>query len=122
MAVISKKLVRMRRYDNEINNSNTSEENMTRTYNEYVDIRRHFFDEMSDVVLKKTFGKYFKNNNAESREELECEKAFLLCSPVGQGRTISNVGIEYLINLLQDKITADILESKYELNIKSFMN
>ena len=38
MAVISKKLVRMRRYDNEINNSNTSEENMTRTYNEYVDI------------------------------------------------------------------------------------
>ena len=115
MAVISKKLVRMRRYDNEINNSNTSEENMTRTYNEYVDIRRHFFDEMSDVVLKKTFGKYFKNNNAESREELECEKAFLLCSPVGQGRTISNVGIEYLINLLQDKITADILESKYEL-------
>ena len=40
--VISKKLVRMRRYDNEINNSNTSEENMTRTYNEYVDIRRHF--------------------------------------------------------------------------------
>lgn len=43
----------MRRYDNEINNSNTSEENMTRTYNEYVDIRRHFFDEMSDVVLKK---------------------------------------------------------------------
>ena len=120
MAVISKKLVRMRRYDNEINNSNTSEENMTRTYNEYVDIRRHFFDEMSDVVLKKTFGKYFKNNNAESREELECEKAFLLCSPVGQGRTISNVGIEYLINLLQDKITADILESKYELNIKKF--
>ena len=38
MAVISKNLVRMRRYDNEINNSNTSEENMTRTYNEYVDI------------------------------------------------------------------------------------
>ena len=34
--------------------------------------------------------------------------------------TISNVGIEYLINLLQDKITADILESKYELNIKKF--
>lgn len=43
-----------------------------------------------------------------------------MCSPVGQGRTISNVGIEYLINLLQDKITADILESKYELNIKKF--
>ena len=105
----------------EINNSNTSEENMTRTYNEYVDIRRHFFDEMSDVVLEKNIWKnIFKNNNAESREELECEKAFLLCSPVGQGRTISNVGIEYLINLLQDKITADVLESKYELNIKKF--
>lgn len=26
---------------------------MTRTYNEYVDIRKHFFDEMSDVVFKK---------------------------------------------------------------------
>lgn len=120
MAVIPEKLVRIRRYESETNNSNISEKNMTRTYNEYVDIRKHFFDEMSDVVFKKTFGKYLKNSNAESREELECEKAFLLCSPVGQGRTISNVGIEYLINLLQDKITADILESKYELNIKKF--
>lgn len=76
MAVISKKLVRMRRYDNEINNSNTSEENMTRTYNEYVDIRRHFFDEMSDVVLKKTFGKYFKNNNAEQEKNWNVKKHF----------------------------------------------
>ena len=37
-----------------------TEKNMTRTYNEYVDIRKHFFDEMSDVVFKKTFGKIFK--------------------------------------------------------------
>ena len=120
MAVIPEKLVRIRRYESETNNRKKKKKNMTRTYNEYVDIRKHFFDEMSDVVFKKTFGKYLKNSNAESREELECEKAFLLCSPVGQGRTISNVGIEYLINLLQDKITADILESKYELNIKKF--
>ena len=33
---------------------------MTRTYNEYVDIRKHFFDEMSDVVFKKNIWKIFK--------------------------------------------------------------
>ena len=120
MAVIPKKLARIRRYESETNNSNISEKNMTRTYNEYVDIRRHFFDEMSDEVLKKTFGKYFKNGNAESREELECEKAFLLCSPLGQGKAISNVGIEYFVNLFQNKMMTDILDKNYGLNAKKF--
>lgn len=120
MAVIPEKLVRIRRYESETNNSNISEKNTTRTYNEYVDIRRHFFDEMSDEVLKKTFGKYFKNNNAESREELECEKAFLLCSPLGQGKAISNVGIECFVNLFQNKMMTDILEKNYGLNAKKF--
>ena len=120
MAVIPKKLARIRRYESETNNSNISEKNTTRTYNEYVDIRRHFFDEMSDVVLKKTFGIYFKNNNAESREELECEKAFLLCSPLGQGKAISNVGIEYFVNLFQNKMMTDILDKNYGLNAKKF--
>ena len=45
MAVIPEKLVRIRIYESETNNSNISEKNMTRTYNEYVDIRKHFFDE-----------------------------------------------------------------------------
>lgn len=120
MAVIPKKLARIRRYESETNNSNISEKNTTRTYNEYVDIRRHFFDEMSDEVLKKTFGKYFKNGNAESREELECEKAFLLCSPLGQGKAISNVGIEYFVNLFQNKMMTDILDKNYGLNAKKF--
>ena len=120
MAVIPKKLARIRRYESETNNSNISEKNTTRTYNEYVDIRKHFFDEMSDEVLKKTFGKYFKNGNAESREELECEKAFLLCSPLGQGKAISNVGIEYFVNLFQNKMMTDILDKNYGLNAKKF--
>lgn len=120
MAVIPKKLARIRRYESETNNSNISEKNTTRTYNEYVDIRRHFFDEMSDEVLKKTFGKYFKNGNAESREELECEKAFLLCNPLGQGKAISNVGIEYFVNLFQNKMMTDILDKNYGLNAKKF--
>lgn len=120
MAVIPKKLARIRRYESETNNSNISEKNTTRTYNEYVDIRTHFFDEMSDEVLKKTFGKYFKNGNAESREELECEKAFLLCSPLGQGKAISNVGIEYFVNLFQNKMMTDILDKNYGLNAKKF--
>ena len=120
MTVITKKLVRMRRYENETNNSNTSEKNTIRTYNEYVDIRRHFFDDMSDELFKKTFRKYFKNRNAESVEELECEKAFLLCNSIGQNRTMSNVGVEYFINLLQNKTMTDVLKRKYGLNIKQF--
>ena len=120
MAVLTKKLVRMRRYENETNNSNTSEKNTARTYNEYVDIRRHFFDNMSDELFKKTFGKYFKNSNAESVEELECEKAFLLCRPIGTSRIISNIGVEYFINLLQNKAVTDILKRKYGFNVKQF--
>lgn len=118
MAVIPEKLVRMRRYENETNNSNTSEINTTRSYNEYVDIRRHFFDNMSDELLKKTFGKYFRNRNAESADELECEKAFLLCKPLGQNDIISNVGVEYFLDLFRIPRIASVIKQQYGLNIK----
>ena len=118
MAVIAEKLVGIRRYENETNNSNTSEINATRSYNEYIDIRKHFFDDMSDELFKRTFGKYFRNSDAESKEELECEKAFLLCRPWGQNDMTSNVGVEYLIGLFQNSKTAAVLEEKYGLNAK----
>ena len=116
--MIPEKMVRIRRYVNETNNSNTSVINTTRSYNEYVDIRRHFFDDMPDELFQTTFGKYFRNSNAVSKEELECEKAFLLCKPLGQNNIVSNVGVEYLIDLFQTSETADILEAKYGLNAK----
>ena len=119
MAVIPEKLVKMRRYENKTNNSNTSEINTIRSYNEYVDIRRHFFDDMPDDLFKITFGKYFRNSHASSTEELACEKAFLLCRPWGQNEIISNVGVEAFIDLFQNPGMVDVLEKTYGLNIKN---
>ena len=46
--VMQEHLIGVRRFserDKNLNNSNTSEVNSTRFYNEYMDIRKHFFDD-----------------------------------------------------------------------------
>lgn len=120
MAIIKKKLVQMRRYSDNTNNSNTGDINAIRTGNEYFDIRKHFFDNMSEELFKRTFKKYFKNENSSTKEELNCEKAFLLCSPCNPSNNISSVGIEYFMELLQEKRYIELLENKFDFSIKDF--
>lgn len=69
-------------------NSSSSELHDTRFYNEYMHIRYHFFDDMDDELFIRTFQSCFRNPNACTPEELECEKAFLLCNPLNYSSCI----------------------------------
>lgn len=115
--VMDKCLVKMRRFesgDAEQNNSNMIDQsNFVRFYNEFSDIRRHFFDDLKDDIFVKTFAKDFRNRTASSKEELECEKAFLLCSPLPSSTWTSAVGVERFFEIMLRPEIRKVLEDKY---------
>lgn len=121
--VMKERLLAMRRFDDRSrlqNNSNVSYISSLRFYNEYVDIRRHFFDDMSDELFRRTFRSEFKNPNAKTCEELECEKAFLLCKPIQPSHAIQPAGIEKFLEIFADPAIKDVLERRYGFYEKDF--
>ena len=80
----------MRRFmgadDQARNSSVESEANDTRTFNEFMDIRGHLFDDMPDEVFIDAFGEDFRNPAASTPEELTCEKAFCSARHSASGR------------------------------------
>ena len=102
------------------NISGLSEEHNTRFYNEHMHIRYHFFDEMDNDLFCRTFRQYFRNPNAKTPLELECEKAFLICqsskdSPDGIYNPLGFLKIEAL---LSDSETAKFLKEHYQFSTK----
>lgn len=121
MHVMQERLVSLRRYREEtINNSACSVEQNTRFFNEYADIRKHFFEDLSDEVFADAFREDFKRKEAKTREELECEKAFLLCTPIFSTNSVPAAGMEALITLMNDKRIRELLEEKYHYTAKDF--
>ncbi|MFR5582735.1 MAG: hypothetical protein ACLTLQ_01715 [[Clostridium] scindens] len=121
--VMQERLIGVRRFDKndeKSNNSNTSEISSTRFYNEYMDIRSHYFDDMDNELFVYTFQKYFKCKESKSIEELECEKAFLLCTPCNPSYAIPPVGIQKFLELFQKEIYVNLLEEKFHFTIKDF--
>ena len=121
--VLRERLLAMRRFREESkirNNSNISDRSNLRFYNEYMDIRRHFFDDMSDELFRKTFQGEFRNKEAQSREELECEKAFLLCKPILSSQMVPPSGLEKFLEIFADSSLKCVLEEKYGFVEKDF--
>ena len=61
----------------------------------------------------------FINKEASSKEELECEKAFLLCRPILNSTVMSAAGVERLYDLMLDPEVKKVLEEKYAFTEKS---
>ena len=121
MHVIHERLVSLRRYqDADINNSGQTIEKDTRFFNEYAEIRKHFFDDMSNEVFIQAFGEDFRVKTAALDEELKCEKAFLLCTPMNGTTHVPAAGMEALVNVLSDKKTRTVMEEKYHYTVKDF--
>lgn len=121
--VMKERLLAVRRFDGNSqtrNNSNVSHTNTLRFYNEYVDIRKHFFDDMSDELFLRTFGGEFRNKEAQSYEELECEKAFLLCRPIPPTQVIPPSGIEKFLEIFASPAIKSVLEYKYGFVEKNY--
>lgn len=120
--VIQERLIAVRRFMKEEqkykNASAVSEKNDTRVFNEFVDIRAHFFEEISDELFVEGFQEDFRCKDSFTSEELECEKAFLLCSPHKGWNGISPAGLEKLAQLLEEEKMRILLREKYHFSVK----
>ena len=122
--VIKEKCMAVRRFLNqenrETNMSNMSESTETRVFNEYMELRAHYFEDMSDELFIKAFGKYFRKKGQLNPEQLECEKAFLMCRPQDGWNGIPPAGLGRIHELLMNNKTKKILEDDYNLGIKDY--
>lgn len=122
--VMPERLLAMRRFMGEgkenINNSNQSDISNTRFFNEYMDIRAHFFDGMDDGLFCDTFRNDFVCPDSETDLELECEKAFLLCRPILSEQAVPAAGIRRFHELLRNQDAVRLLEEKYQFTVKDF--
>lgn len=120
--VIQERLIAVRRFvdkqQTQKNASASSEKNDTRVYNEFMDIRARFFEGMSDEIFVKGFGGDFRCLDSHTKEELECEKAFLLCCLQRGERGTAPAGIAKLAELLEKENMRALLKEKYYFNVK----
>lgn len=117
--IIEEPLIKYRRVlKSEKNISGYSEIHDTRFFNEYMIIRYHFFDDMEDEFFIRVFGECFRNKNAQTHEELECEKAFLLCNAMNHSSVYSALGFIKLEELMGNSKTAKILKEHYHFSTK----
>ena len=122
--VIKEKCMAVRRFLNqenrETNMSNMSESTETRVFNEYMELRAHYFEDMSDELFIKAFSQYFLKKDSLSLEDLECEKAFLMCRPQEGWDGIAPAGLRRLHELLVDEKIKVVLEQDYYFGIKDY--
>lgn len=120
--VIPERLIAMRHFtEGGRNSSSATEENDTRTFNEYADIRSHFFEGMSDEVFVETFGEDFVCPDSRTPDELACERALLLCRPQSGWITkVNPAGLRELRKLLNNEPARELLERRYGFTAHSF--
>lgn len=121
-AILEEALMKYRRYAS-AESKNTSARNNTndiRFYNEHMSVRRHFFDDMDNETFVEVFSSQFRNTDSKTDVELECEKAFLLCSEFNGGSHYSSCGLERLEKLLQKPESRKVLREKFNFNQKDF--
>lgn len=116
---VEERLVRYRRKQTQ-QNSALTEQNNRRFFNEYMEIRSHFFEEMPDELFKDTFHDLFVNQKAETHEELVCEQAFLLCKCIGYSMENPILGMRKLAELLNDEKIYPVLKEKYGYTPKRY--
>lgn len=114
--VLEEHLLSLRRFikTDKKNTSSRDEVDMTRFFNEYTMIRSHFFDEMSEELLIRTFQSMFRRSDSSKTEELECEKAFLLCDDRHPSSTVPVLGLLKLERMMADEKYARLLDDRYQ--------
>ena len=117
--IIPERLACIRKFRTGSDNASApTKTNTIRTFNEYMDIRAAMFDDMSDETFRETFGDQFVCSDSMSAEELECEKAFMLCRPQRGWDGIPPEGPRRLKLLFGNSRSRALLEHKYHFSIK----
>lgn len=81
---------------------------------EWFDLCSTYFDDISDEMLLEGFREKFKNPLSESKEELICERAFILLLPTLYSNDSRIIGLQKLGRLLQDEKIRNLLLEKYK--------
>lgn len=123
--MVPERLVAMRKFVGDgATNENASRANLrniTRTFNEYLDIRAHFFDDMPEEVFLEAFREDFVRPDSSSPDELACERALLLCRPQDDWDvSVTPAGLRALKALLANDRTRRLLETRYDLPVQRF--
>lgn len=115
---VEERLVKYRR-TSEQNSASTVEKN-TRFFNEYMDIRYHFFENMSDELFVSAFREFFRNKDVSTHEEIVCEQAFLLEKCIGYSDDNPILGLFKLGELMNDEKYGRVLLEKYNYTPKKY--
>ena len=115
---VEEKLVKYRRTSTQ--NSASTVEKDTRFFNEYMDIRYHFFEGMTDELCKAAFGEFFRDKDASTHEEIVCEQAFLLEKCIGYSDSNPVLGLFKLGELMNDPVYGRVLLEKYHSTPKKY--
>ena len=117
--VMQERLLAMRRFVRENsegeNNSKTSGSNVIRYENEAVNIKKHFFEDMEDELFIRTFSQDFRNQESRTKEELACEKMFLLCKTCPELQNMLPAGLDNLFEVYPQ--CAETLKQKFDFTV-----
>lgn len=114
--ILTQELTKYRRVKNGDALSSSNPENDRRLENESTIVLSHFFDYISDELFAMLFREEFRNQDSSTKEELACERLFLLerayCGP---GPFIIKAQ-----ELLSDAVCAQTLIEKFHYMPKDF--
>lgn len=123
--IVPERLVAMRKFVGDAatneNASLASRRNVIRTFNEYLDIRAHFFEGMPNDVFLDAFREDFIRPDSTTLDELACEKALLLCRPQDNWNVnCTPAGLRALKDLYAHDGTRRLLETRYNMPVQHF--
>ena len=101
-------------------NSALNPDNNRRFFNEFMNVRFHYFDNMPDELFKEVFQEYFLNKESSSHEELLCEQAFLLCRCTDEDDPNPVLGLAKLEELMENPRIVELLKEKFHYTPKDY--
>lgn len=100
-------------------NSASNEVNDRRFLNEFMSIRFYFLENMPNELFVEAFQKDFVNEDSKSEIELQCERAFLLCRCMEDGKN-PVLGVWKFEELMRNPETVKVLKEKFSFTPKDF--
>ncbi len=104
--------------DNESGYSAADNSRKIRFYNELMQIRYRFFDDMDRDLFISTFKDDFVCKDSYTDDELKCEQAFLMLRPFENCHANSALALLKFEELMNDPVTEELLWTKYKFGTR----
>jgi len=103
-----------------LNTSANSYSNINRHCSEIINILSMILIELDDNSFLNSFKNNFKNKNAFTKEELICERYFLLMNNSLSGNILKSQASQYFMNNYRNDAIASCFEDKYNYSLNDF--